>query len=411
MNEYNLKDRTFSLSEYILLSIILLNIFAISTISFIYLGDGRIQVLQILLFLFAIILNINISKKLFIKKNSINLFSILVIAAFFFFIISSFYINIEYNYNIKAISKLLTYPIIVYVFFIYIPKIIYEAPYLFEKLLNYWLYFSIFSIIIAYLFLFGELRSGQQGIAISFFYHPNLFAFIFTFTIPILIYKYFSRRLAVLPFIFIVLIVSVCFLFTFSRAAYLGVFASIAVMMYRRSKITFIIGIVIIIFLALTIVLDFAMSKSTGSFFSRFQVMYVGYNMIFNNGMSKFLWGYGVFNNLDVFKQELTSNFGLHREELSPHNMMILLGIEYGFLLTICVIAAIAFLLIRGFLLKKKKFTNENLLKINLSLSITFGLLVECLFEDIIVYPEFYVMPLFLIFLGYIYYNVFYFKE
>ena len=403
-----IKKIEFSFSENIILSIILLNVLVFSSLPVVNIGITNNCILLVLIFLFLFLVNIDSTKLFSIISIKINVFLFLGLSIIFFFIISSFYINFDYNLRLSAIAKLSIYPVIISFFLFYIPRLIYKKSLLFEKFLNFWLYIAISSIFTALVILYLgiEYKYEYSGLAIGFYYSPNIFAFVFTFTIPIIIYKYLAKRISLIPFLFLLIPSLICLLFTFSRAGYLGVFTAIVILLYKRSKKLFIIGAVILIFLGSTVVLPIAQTKGASSAVSRVEVMYAGYNMIMNNGISKFLWGYGVINSRAVFVREVTNIYGLYREELGPHNAILSLGIQFGMLLTFSSLAYILLLVFKASFWKKKLVQFEYSQRVSLSISIVLGIMIQCLFEDLVIYPEFFAMPLFLVFLGYLYYFV-----
>lgn len=404
-----MQDSKFSFTDKIILSVILLNVYAISILP----GGGALAkfVYPVHIFIFFLILISRfqyntLSASLTIK---LNFFLVLGIFICILFVLSSFYINLGYNLQLRSIAKLLTYPIIIYLFFFSFPGIIFKEDLLFEKFLTLYLIFSLFSAIVALLLLFLGINYNIEYTysTTAFLEHPNTFAFFFTFAIPIVIYKYFTKQFNLVLTVVIEIILLSCLLFTFSRAGYIGAFTSILILTFRRSKVIFIFAILVVVFLLSSFFLNFAASK-TDSSVARLQVMSAAYGMIMNNGISNFLWGYGIFNNVKVFGN-IISIFG--RNEADPHNVILLLGIQFGMLLTAAVIVAILYLLVRVLLLARKKLSFSFKQKINLSLSIVVGILFQDLFEDIVVYPEYFVMPLFLIFLGYLYYSVYRLEE
>ena len=400
----------FSLYENILLGVILLNVLSIS-ITPINLYETRIFILLILVFLLTLIVNFNYESLSKIRTFNINLFSLLGILIISLFIISSFYINLEYNFQLRAIAKLVLYPIIVSLFFLSFPKVLFKSDVLFEKFLNFWIFFTFFCTIIAFSFLLAGVNYNPKigTSTIGFFYSSNLFSFVFTFAVPMLIYKYFTKQINLTMLVVSEIVLLACLLLTYSRAGYIGVFVTILLLTYRRSKVLFFVSAFILIVLASTFFLNFALAK-TDSSVGRFQIMYAAYNMIFNNGISYTLWGYGIFNNIAVFQYEITQ-FGLIRDERDPHNLILLMGIQFGMLLTVTVVIFVVLLLIKAIFLNKKHLTFEFQQKINLCLAIVVGVIVQNMLEDIVIYPEHYVMPVFLIFLGYLYYSIFNFNN
>lgn len=398
----------FTVSQYLIISIIAFNILAVVRIpGFVY-SEKINYFLQIIVFILFIYIDLNLIDSLKINKIKFNVLSLLAVLIILFFLFSSIVVNLTNNIDVFAIIKLFTFPIIIFLFYIRIPQLLFNNDILFDKLLNYWLFFSISSIIISLIVLVLGLEIFQYSShsTIGYFYYTNIFAFIFTFTIPILIYKYFTKSLQFISLIIFLLPSLVCLLFTFSRAGYIGVLASILIMVYKRSRALFFLVLILILLIGSTIIFQFATAKGTASAFSRAQVMYVGYNMIYNNGINKFLWGYGIYDSKRIFVQELSSTFGLIREETGPHNFILTLGIQFGMLMTLTVVFMILYILFRSINKIKRKYDNPRYYKIYLSVAVVSGILIQCLLEDIVVYPEFFVMPLFLIFLGYLKYHI-----
>ncbi|MEM4260458.1 MAG: hypothetical protein QXG00_04435 [Candidatus Woesearchaeota archaeon] len=398
--------KNFTFSDKIILSIIILDVLLFSTIPiFVAIGITRSCIFQIFVFLFLLLVNLNPTKQFYLSSIKINLTLFLAVSIILFFIISSFYINLEYNLELAAIAKLLLYPVVISFFFYHIPRLIYKGDLLFEKFLNFWLYIAFISIVAALLSMFLKLNfgSGNDFIAVGFYYSPNIFAFIFTFTIPIIVYKFIVKRISIFSFLFLLIPSLFCLLFTYSRAGYLGFITALAIQLYKRSKILFVTTMVALAFVISTYVIQFAQAKGNISVFSRAEVMYTGYQMIVNNGMTKFLWGYGVNQSRTVFKNELSSAFGFYRRELGPHNLILSLGIQFGMLLTFSVFAFILVLLFKASFHKNKLIHFNNAQRINLSVAIVAGIVAQCMFEDLVIYPEFFTMPLFLVFLGYLY--------
>jgi hypothetical protein len=114
------------------------------------------------------------------------------------------------------------------------------------------------------------------------------------------------------------------------------------------------------------------------------------------------IWGYGVFNALEVFQSEKFF-FGSREIVPDPHNSILLLSIQFGVVFTAVLSASILLLYLKVFLERKSILYRRHKNKISLSIAITLGLLGQNMVENILVYPEYFVMQAFLIFLGYIY--------
>jgi hypothetical protein len=277
---------------------------------------------------------------------------------------------------------------------------------LFDKFLDCILYISVATALIALIFYFVgfSLNPKYAFAATGYFGHSNTIAFIYTLSIPILFYKLFSKKISLLIFFALISILLLGLLFSYSRSAYIGVFVSIMIISFKKSKFIFLIVAALLLIIGSKVFMTFAFAKGDSSN-PRIILMFTSYNMIFHSGYKYLLWGYGIFNNVKVF----TGNqliFGGIEEVPDPHNMALLLAIEFGVLFTIAFLSSFLYIIIRSFSRKKgNDFNYEQ--KINLSLAIIIGLFAHNMLEDIIVYPEFFVFPLFLIYSGYLYRSIY----
>ncbi len=236
--------------------------------------------------------------------------------------------------------------------------------------------------------------------AAGLFGHPNTMAFIYTITIPILIYKYFTNQYPFYKFIILMFILVIGLLYTFSRAGYIGCCIAILVFAYKRSKKIFLLTVFILLIAFLNLFLIFSQSKGDSSY-PRMLLVLTAIDMIFYRGSTFMLWGYGIFNNIKVFTSDKLF-FGSTEQVVNPHNLFLLLSIQFGVLFTLSLFVLFVLIILKAFL--KKKYLNFRFSqRTNLGLFVLLGLFFQNMLEDIVVYPEFFVMPLFLIFLGYLY--------
>ncbi len=407
MDSRKVKSTNLSFVQQIIVSVILIDIYYILGFGFRF-GQTVLFVIQILLFMFVLSANFDLRYLVKPIHSRLNLVLLAGTVVIFLFLYSSFYVNYQYNTNLDSIIRLISYPVVIVLFFFIFSKMLFENGLLFEKFLNLWVIFALLCTFIAFASsaIGFDFNNDYGSLHSSIFRHPNTYAFIFTFAVPMVIYKYFSKRISLMGLILAESFLMVGLLLTNSRAAYIGVFVAILIITYRKSKITFFLGAAVLVFLALTFFLSFAIGKNDSSI-SRTQIILVALSMILFNGGTRFLWGYGVTHSTNVFRSEI-SVFGPTRVELDPHNFVLLLGIQFGVLLTLAVIICIIILLIKVYFLRKKQLSFEINQRIGLSNAIVVGILLENLFEDMIVYPESFIMLMFLIFLGYLYYSVYY---
>jgi len=401
----------FSISNFLILLLFGVTFYNRTILPFsgiVYSGIYFLEIFIFFLFLISLIDFNRILNKSYIK---FSFFDILVSVSFLFFIISSFYINFQYNNNLKSIAKLLSYFIVIITFFYILSKYIYLSDKLFDNLVDIIIYFGIFSSLYAlfdYFFLGFHPVEEYKFAASGIFSHPNTASILYIILIPILFYKYYNHRISILAFSTILILFSLGLLFTFSRAGYIGVFVTILIMTFFRSKTVFIVTSIFLIFIIFTFVIDFVFSKAASTM-SRGMLIVTAVNMVFSDS-THFLWGYGVFNAIDVFITEkiFSGNF---ENVVDPHNVILLLTIQFGALFTISVLISIIYLYIKALIVNKKLKSTSKKSKLNVCIAITLGLIVQNLFEDQIVYPEYFFMPVFLIFFGYIYYSVKYEKD
>jgi hypothetical protein len=404
-NDFNHLSNTISLK--FVFALFVLSVFTITTLPGTFLLTQYIYYIQFVVFIFFILLTFTEANHSNGKPTKFNFFHALLFVSFVLFLISSFYVNFEINFELKSIFKLISYPIVIYLFMFYLPKHFYLNDQLFDKFLNGFLYFSIFAAIVALSFFFLNVNINQKYsyTSIGFFAHPNSTAFIYTFSIPILIYKYYHKSISKGFLIVCAVILGLGFIFTLSRGGYLGVFTAMSILLFSYSKRMFFLTLICLVPLILYIIFNVASSKGDSSY-PRLLLAITAYDMIFNRGMTNMLWGYGIFNNIEVFVKDKYL-FGSIEDVVDPHNVFLLLSIQFGILLTISVTILVLFLLIRIAFKSKKFWSMEKKLRVQLCLSIICGLIAQNLLEDIVVYPEYYVMAFFLILFGYLYLAVY----
>ncbi len=360
------------------------------------------QLALVILFIIAVVDFGGIRFKIF-EPGIFSILSVLLAAGFFF---SSFVVNISTGSNLSAIAKVLTYPAIILIFFFYLGNKLYTYNESFKSYMTVLLFAGLFLSLIALVMLITGIgaRTEYSFTTHGLFVHPNTASFIFIIAIPVALYMYYSNRIGLPSLLIILTVMTVALLFTYSRAGYIGVFSSVICFLFLRSKKkkTFLFLALIFILIAVSLLMDFIMAKQDSSY-GRLLLALTAVNMIIESG-SSILWGYGVVNGVELFRDE-KAFFGSYEFVDDPHNFILLLGIQFGMVVTVLVIAIITFVYAKVFMLDKARLSNERLLNLYLSISISTGLLINNLFEDILVYPEYYIMPVFLMFFGYMYFS------
>lgn len=371
----------------------------------------RIYYIEIFLFFLLLLSYLDFNKLLKYRFGNLNLFHLLIFISFLLFIISSFYYNFKYNNNLEAFTKIVSYFVIIFSFFFIFAKQLYLSKEFFEKLTDIVIligfilsFYAILDLFFLKIYPIKEYQFSAPGIIA----HPNNASFIYTLLIPLVIYKYFSKRISYIKFIFLLIFFLLCLLFTYSRAGYIGVTVAILILTFYKSKTIFTLSIVIIIFLISTFLLEFITAKGSSSI-SRGMLIITAISMI-TNDTSHFLWGYGVTNAIDVFIAEkiYAGNF---EDVVTPHNLILLLAIQFGALFTISLILSAFYVYIKLVFIKRKLKSDDNKLRINVCIAISVGLIMQDILEGMMGYPEFFIMPIFFVFFGYLYYTVRYYKK
>ncbi|MBK8553747.1 MAG: O-antigen ligase family protein [Ignavibacteria bacterium] len=237
----------------------------------------------------------------------------------------------------------------------------------------------------------------------GYFMHPNTASHFYTIMIPIIFYKYFTKKFGFTEFIIILFLFILALLFTFSRAGYIGASVSLLIVAYSRSKKYFFITIILFAASVYFFLIDFISAKGDSSI-ARLLLWVAAVNMIVAD-LNHSLWGYGVTNALTVFQNEKIY-FGSIEEVPDPHNIILLLSIQFGLLFVISLLIFLITLFIKIFSARNTNYFSENKFKIYLCISILLGLISQNMLENVLAYPEHFVLNVFFIFSGMLYYFV-----
>lgn len=336
-----------------------------------------------------------------IKKVSIDKFILLII--FIVLVVGVFFVNKNSNSDLKSIVKTISYFPVFFMFGIYLPNIFFKDTSKFESFLNFLVIFGIINAILGWFLIFSGLQQGgtYSAYLMGIFNHPNATGFVFSLTIPIVVYKFFFKGLKKALFLPLIFLLSISLLFTLSRAAYIATGIAVLLLSFYKSKKIFLFMVAIIIILIFTIVIDFTAMKGGLNSFSRILLFATAYDMIMADAFH-FLWGYGVVNFYDTFTSEKLF-VGSVEIVADPHNFILLLGIQFGMILTTLIAVYISITLIKaGRNIRKYPVGHHNRNLFVLCYSVIISLLIQNMFEDIIIYPEYYFMPLLFIYYGFL---------
>jgi hypothetical protein len=393
--------KKFELYDYLFFLFLIVNVYPLSNFfaaGFIY---NFSSLIHIVLFCILIIYKFDFKDFFRFKFPKLNIIYFETFLMLIVFAISSYYINSSVNFKPYAFFKLFSFPIIFYLFFAFFPDRFYKNDELFEKVLSVLLYFGVIHAFLSFVILYSGFVENELyvGYAVGIFHNPNSTSFLYTIIVPILFYKFTAKKIKTVTFIVLLLILSYSLLFTFSRAGYISFFIIIMLFSYSKSKATFFVMLFLSVALIFLVFLNFAFTKTDTSF-SRALLYYASIKMILND-TTHFLWGYGVEEAIKIFINEKI-NYGSFESVISTHNFILQLAIQFGVLLPILFLLFVINVNIR-ILKVKKKLSPEKILLINYCLISSIALFIQNMVEDTLAHPEFFIMPIFLFFIGYLY--------
>jgi hypothetical protein len=397
--------KKFEISDYFIFSVFFVSLY----INTLLIGYSflltNVYYFQTVLFLLYLIVRFDAKSFLNFKLPKVDFLNLEIFLMLFVFFISSFVVNYSNNSDPISLIKLSTYPIIFILFFFTLAKKIYNDNGIFEKLMNAVLYLGIaHSLISVFIFLAVPSLNSTYSFSITgLFRLPNTTSFIYTALIPILLYKYFTKQINFYIFAVIFVLFLFCLLFTYSRSGYLAFSVILLVSSYSKSKKVFFISLILLLVIIGLFFADFATSK-TDSSVPRFLLYITAIDMIFRD-INHFFWGYGVIKALDLFIEEKML-FGSFEQVISPHNFIFLLSLQFGALMPVSFLIFVITIYVRTAYINTKKIIINRKMQASLCIVVTLSLIIQSLLEDILAYPEFFVMPIFLTFLGYLYYYI-----
>lgn len=358
--------------------------------------------LDLLILVPFIVYNFNFDNFFEFKINFYNLPIFFLYLTLFFFLFSSFIVNNSFI-SFNAFLKIIVYIVLFYSFFYKFSKILFKSDELFEKFLNIIIIFACISSFFSFCSVFFGFNSEGRfyGTTIGFFINPNSTAFVYSFAIPVIIYKFMTKRINNILFFIILLIFLYCLVFTLSRAGFIAVLISILFITFSKSKKLFIV-ISLILLVILSSYINELLSLKTDSSLAR-GLLFLTAISIITSTTQTFLFGYGVTNAITVFEEEKKSFGNFEVTVNNPHNFILLIMIQYGLLTLLPYLFFIFSLIIAGIKNRIKIPEIKDKRKLELCIAIVLGLLAQNLFEEIIVVPEFPVMSVTLIFMGIIY--------
>jgi hypothetical protein len=344
-----------------------------------------------------------------VRNYSVSLFSsenkYLTLLVFIFFT-SLFIFNRQELTSAKGIVSALSYVAFFYVFFLLLPGFVTKNKLYFRKLISTVSNAGFILAVIGLVLLFMGMNPipEYKTNLLSIITHPNNSSIIFTITVPVTLYYFFWQKEKLsfpykLFYSFSAFIQVVAQLFTYTRAGIIATIIGIVIFIsiIYKNKVIVVLPIVFV-GLSSTLV-GFLSAKGFDSFLSRFLLLIPAYNMITNN-TTNLLWGYGINNASEVYK-DYQVTFNIIEEKIDdPHNSYFYLVMMFGAVFTIIVLFWILKTLFKGAYLTFKRTDNKFKLFLAFLISVTFSLLIQALFDSELVKSEYYSMQIFLFFLG-----------
>jgi hypothetical protein len=357
-----------------------------------------------LVYLVILINNLNINEffnsKIVVKSFSNLVFLLYVVVL----LISIFIFNIKDLFVFEGFSKVFLIIVSILVSGYILPKVLVNNKYLITKIIKLIFYIGLISALFG-LFTFFYNIDPKYGVrlTISFFTHMNNPPFLYTFSIPCGLYLLFYRKESISIFEKYLIIPAVVLMafnvfFTYSRAGILAMFVVIAVFTFFYSKKIFTLVVFSLIPSASVIFSNFFVVKGAASAFSRASLLVAALDL-FRSSNTGFLFGFGAYYARKDYKIVMNS-LNIIQEVDFPHNFIIFYIMQFGLISFIFLALFVIGVVYKSFtnIIKYKNSFYSNLLI--LALSITLGNFAQGLLEDLILFPQYFVFHLALVFFG-----------
>jgi hypothetical protein len=188
-------------------------------------------------------------------------------------------------------------------------------------------------------------------------------------------------------------------LFTYSRAGILAMVVEIMVFAFFYSKVVFAFIFPVFAASGMVVFNSFLAVKGVASAFSRTALIAAAITML-RSSKTGLLFGFGAYSARKDYKIVMES-LGIFEKNIDfPHNFILFYIMQFGL---------VSFILLSIFILFHlgKSFSNISKFKdsyysklLAMVLSITMGIFVQSLLEDMILFPQYFVFHLTLVFVG-----------
>jgi len=399
----HITNLNFDYEEFILYFVLL---FGIVVLSVFPLG-GKFQSLSFIavpfIFFSYYLTKLKIEKIIFLrigKKHDAKSFLLFLIP----FLVSVVIINSSDFINLFGLLKIVNFFLVGFFFTSEIPKLFSKYSDKFKRFLNFIVYFGTINSVAGIITYFIPSLATKGGFANGFFINPNTNAFFTIFSITVTLYFiFFEFKEKVdfqnkIKFYVFLLFLLINMLLTYSRAGYVGTLVSVLILLFLHSKKKFFLILPVIAFLVVKFIS--LMSLKGGSTFARLGLIYAAFEMLKSSNQG-LMWGFGtisVFEKFEAFK----SGIGEFFDPVNyPHNFILFYIMQFGLISLIPIFIYFSGYLIKSFkyLIKRNKFQNNYFV---LFFTIFVTIFIQSLFEDTILFPQYFVYPMFLVFFGYL---------
>jgi hypothetical protein len=170
---------------------------------------------------------------------------------------------------------------------------------------------------------------------------------------------------------------------------------SLAILTYYKSKKSVLIILLVLPFTLIFSLSDFFVSKGTGTIFGRAGLMATTISML-TASQAKLFWGYGIISTTKVF-EDIKLSLNVPDLNNVPHNIILYSILQFGLISTIPLVILVLTFIFKGIVnFFKNRFSVQQLL----GFSIFMGLIVKNMGEDLVLFPEFPLYYLLLVFIG-----------
>ncbi len=343
-----------------------------------------------------------------VKYSTVKILLFFIVLTFF---VSVFLFNISDLKSFAGISKAVVILGGSIFYLKYLPKITERNPYVWSFFLKFIVVFGVFTALIAILFyVMGyNVNPAAPGASSSYFKHPNTSAFVYTFAAPVIVYYLLFEKESISDVMYWALLVGcvmvyTAMLLTLSRAGYIAILSSSAILLFLKNRKLFFMWLLLIAVALVFFLQPFLFGKGSASSVSRLGLLYSAIEMLKSSNV-KLLFGFGIISVFEEFTNFKLQLGPLLEDVAYPHNSILFFVMQFGLIAFVPTILFLSYILLRSVrILRDDLFGNKRFI---IPFTIIVSILFQSLLEDTVLFPEFFVYHVFLIFFGYLFYGIF----